>query len=177
MRGRPRIDTDRQRYLSVEVKSFQLTQHHNAPVLASQPQAPLCVMRRSIFSASFTHFLDGCLDSSPTKPTPHESLSFSGLNRPAAGGIAECASQLTSSLLPWLTPADCHSNERPAAAEPAPCSSRLDTPLLDLTGPPTRVGAVCCWWAAAWSPVGPESSMAARLANKEGWSAPTTINT
>lgn len=42
----------------------------NPPVFASQPHAPRCDMRSSILSASVTQRRDGCLLSSPTKPTP-----------------------------------------------------------------------------------------------------------
>mmetsp|Transcript_4606 Transcript_4606/g.12577 ORF Transcript_4606/g.12577 Transcript_4606/m.12577 type:complete len:219 (+) Transcript_4606:6479-7135(+) len=67
-----------------------------SPVLDSQPHAPLCSMRVSIFSESITHLRVGFLSSSPTNPTPHASLSSSGLKRPAASGTAVCALLLTS---------------------------------------------------------------------------------
>lgn len=45
-------------------------QRAHAPVFSSQPQAPRWVMRSNIFRASVTQRRDGCLLSSPTKPTP-----------------------------------------------------------------------------------------------------------
>lgn len=73
-----------------------------APVLASQPQAPRCVIRPNISRASVTQFLVGSLDSSATKPTPHASLSLAASKRPCGGGIAECARITT--WLPLATP-------------------------------------------------------------------------
>ena len=59
-----------------------------APVFSSQPQAPRCVMRASILSASVTMERDGWRDKSPQNPTPHASLSLPGSKSPCAGGTA-----------------------------------------------------------------------------------------
>jgi hypothetical protein len=84
----------------------------SAPVFTSQPHAPRCVIRTSISSASFTVFRLGFFESSATNPTPHASLSFSGLNSPRGSGTAEC---LATTCMPGIqrdyakhTPDCCH---------------------------------------------------------------------
>jgi hypothetical protein len=62
----------------------------SSPVLTSHPQAPRWVIRTIISRASATVFLEGCLESSATKPTPQASLSLFGSKRPCGSGIAEC---------------------------------------------------------------------------------------
>ena len=63
-----------------EKKACGIATRHPAPspVLYSQPQAPRCVMRTSISSASATQARVGTRDSSPTKPTPQASRSSAG---------------------------------------------------------------------------------------------------
>lgn len=97
----------------------------DAPVFSSQPQAPRCVIRTSIPSASVMHLRLGCLDSSPTKPTPQASLSTLSCKRPSFGGCRACASTTTSRRT-FASPNDVGFTDRQVRAWAASCAG---TPL------------------------------------------------
>lgn len=97
----------------------------NPPVFASQPHAPRCDMRSSILSASVTQRRDGCLLSSPTKPTP-----AGGEGGAAAGRRGGCGSGAGCALLGQECPSACAGRQRasdvargPPAAHQRPSSA------------------------------------------------------